>query len=163
MNNLTLPIIARDLGRVGLGCGQLGLPTVDEPSFPLRGMLWQEKKRPFFEMIIQWRGRRIKLPMFVDTGGRSACLNEVSWEALAPGINLTEWNERIFKIVQIQGVQTELYLGMGRTSGVNAVGCEWLSRARLILVADYSHRGCILIKSDEATRQALPGLPQVMR
>ncbi len=50
MNDLTLPGVAKDLGRKQLGEGEFGKETTQEPSFPLQGMLWWNSSRPFFEM-----------------------------------------------------------------------------------------------------------------
>lgn len=108
------------------------------------------------------QGRRIKLPMFVDTGGQTVCLNRTSWKALAPHVNVTGWGERKSMFGTVHGVpDTEIHYGQGRTAGVNMVGCQWLSQAKLILVADYVRRGCVLVKSDESSRMSLPMLPDL--
>lgn len=51
MNDITLPEIAADLAREGLAGGTFGKETAELPTFPLQGMLWWSRQRPFFEMI----------------------------------------------------------------------------------------------------------------
>ena len=98
------------------------------------------------------------LPVFVDTGGQVACLNRKSWEKLVPSVDTSHWEERQFLRGKIHGVSAKLHLGQGQTEGVNMVGKDWLSDAKLILIADYSMDGCVLLESDKATRAVLPHL-----
>ena len=41
------------------------------------------------------------------------------------------------------------------------VGKDWLSAAKLMLVADYNLEGCLLLVSDDTTRARLPELPVI--
>lgn len=94
---------------------------------------------------VECRGNKISLPIFVDTRGQVACLNRKSWEKLAPGVDTSHWQERQFLRGKIHGVSAKLHLGQGQTEGVNMVGKDWLSEAKLILIVDYSMDGCVFV------------------
>lgn len=51
MNDLTIEQTADDLAKQGLGPAGLGAEAKTDPTFPLRGMLWQYRRRPFFNMV----------------------------------------------------------------------------------------------------------------
>ena len=51
MNDLTVEQTADDLAKQGLGPAGLGAEAKTDPTFPLRGMLWQYRRRQFFSMI----------------------------------------------------------------------------------------------------------------
>ena len=109
---------------------------------------------------VECRGNKLSLPIF-DTGGQVVCLNRKSWEKLAPGVDTSHWQERQFLRGKIHGVSAKLHLGQGQTEGVNMVGKDWLSEAKLILIVDYSMDGCVLLEYDSATRAVLPHLPVI--
>lgn len=110
---------------------------------------------------VECRTKRILLPMFVDTSRQNACLNTKSWTKLAPEVDTSSWGERQYLTCKVHGVEAELQLGQNQTAGVNMVGKDWLSAAKVILVADYALAGCVLLKSDEALRSLIPSLPLV--
>ena len=112
------------------------------------------------DVAVQCRGRQVKLPIFVNTGGQ-ACLNKVSWQALAPNVDVSSWEERKYLFGTIHGIDAQVHFGQGRTAGVNMVGIQWLSRAGLILIAGFARLGCALVKSDEQSREALLMLPSI--
>ncbi|KAK9861131.1 hypothetical protein WJX84_003841 [Apatococcus fuscideae] len=121
MNDLTLPAVAKDLWMHQLGEGKFGIETTHEPSFPLQGMLWWYKHRPFFEMTVECRSKRIKLPMYVDMRGQAACLNAMSWKELAPDVDVSSWNARGSLLGKIHGVEAQIHFGQEATHGVNMV------------------------------------------
>ena len=99
--------------------------------------------------------------MFADTKGQKACLNKKSWEKLAPNVDVSTWDEGTFLRGSIHGVPAKLYYGQGQTEGVNMVGKDWLSAAKLMLIADYSLDGCLLLASNDSNRAQLPELPVI--
>lgn len=110
---------------------------------------------------VECRGKKIFLPMFVDSGGRKACLNKASWQKLAPGVDVSHRGESTFLRGTIHGLPAKLHLGQDQTAGVNVVGKDWLSEGKLILVTDYNMDGCWLLVSDEITRCRFPELPVI--
>lgn len=98
--------------------------------------------------------------MFADTGGRNACLNKKSWQKLAPEVDISAWGEGSFLRGSIQGVPAKLHYGQGQTEGVNMVGKDWLSAAKLMLIAD-NLDGCLLLVSTDTTRARLPEMPVI--
>ena len=115
----------------------------------------------FVIYVVEWRGRKIFLPMFVDTGGQKACLNKVSWQKLAPGVDVSHWGEDKFARAAVHGLPAKLYLGQDQTDGVNKVGKDWLRAGKLMLVADYNTDRCLLLVSDESTQARFPELPTI--
>lgn len=113
----------------------------------------------FAVFVVECRGHKVCLPIFVDTAGQKACLNRKSWSKLAPGVDFSHWNERQFVRGNIHGVSAKLHVAQGQTEGVNMVGKDWLSEAKLIFIADYCLDGRLLLKSDQATRAVLRQLP----
>ena len=112
---------------------------------------------------VECRNRRIKLPMFVDTDGQTACLNKVSWKELAPEVDVSLWGKRRSLLGKIHGVEAQIHFGQGRTQGVNMVGDQWLCKAGLILIADYRGLGCVLIKSSDETLRSFAMLPNIIQ
>lgn len=110
---------------------------------------------------VECRDRCIKLPIFVDTGGQIACLNEISWKELAPSVDVTCWGKTRSMLGKIHGVEAQIHFGQGHTKGVNMVGDQWLCKAGLILIADYRGLGCVLIRSSDEALKTLPLLPHV--
>lgn len=53
----------------------------------------QKFKLHFVIFVVECRGKKIFLPMFVETGGLKACLNKASWQKLAPGVDVLHWGE----------------------------------------------------------------------
>ena len=96
--------------------------------------------------------RRSFLSVFVDTGGRKACLNKASWQKLTPGVDVSHWGESAFLRGSIHGLPAKLYVGQDQTAGVKVVGKDRLSQGKLMLLADYNMEGCLLLVSDEITR-----------
>lgn len=74
-------------------------------------------------------GKKIHLPMFVDTGGQEACLNKTSWQLLAPGVDVAHWGKANFLGGTVHGFSAKLHLGQDQTQGVNMVRKDWLSEA----------------------------------
>ncbi len=54
MNELTVRKTACDLAQQNLGPVDFGTETKTSPKFPLKGMLWEYHRRPFFSMIGTW-------------------------------------------------------------------------------------------------------------
>lgn len=124
-------------------------------------MLWEYHKRPFFSMIVKCRGKKSFLSVFVDTGGRKACLNKASWRKLTPGVDVSHLGESAFLRGSVHGLPAKLYVGQDQTAGVKVVGKDWLSQGKLMLLADYNMEGCLLLVSDEITRSRFPKLPVI--
>lgn len=99
--------------------------------------------------------------MFVDTGGRKACLNKASWQKLAPGVDVLHWGESTFLRGTVHGLPAKLHVGRDQTAGVNVLGNDWLSEGKLMLVTDYNMDGCLLLVSDEISRSRFPELPVI--
>ncbi len=107
---------------------------------------------------VECKSRRVKLPICVCTGGQTACLNKVSWKALAPDVDLTCWDTTDSLPGKIHGVHARIHFGQNATQGLNMVGHEWLRQAGLILIADYRGMGCVLLEST-AEAQILHSCP----
>lgn len=90
--------------------------------------------------------------MFAYTGDQRACLNKRSWQKLVPEVDVSAWGEKIFLRGSIHGVPAKLHFGQGRTEGVNMVGKDSLSAAKLMLIADYNLEGCLLLESTDTTQ-----------
>ena len=106
--------------------------------------------------VVECRGKKISLPMFVVPGGRKTCLNKASWQKLAPGVEVSQWGESIFLRGTIHGLPAKLHVGQDQSAGINVVGKDWLSQGKLMLVTDYNMDGCLLLVSDEITRSRFP-------
>ena len=99
--------------------------------------------------------------MFVNTGGQKACLNKASWQKLAPGVDVLHWGESSFLRGTVHGVPAKLYLAQDQTEGVNMVGKDWLLEGKLLIAADYSMEGFLLLLSKDTARSRLPELPVI--
>ena len=98
--------------------------------------------------------------MFVDIRGQKACLNKVSWQKLAPRVDVSHWGESNFAIATVHGLPAEK-LGQGQTDGVNMVGRDWLRAGKLMLLADYNADRSLLMVSDDTPQARFPELPVV--
>ncbi len=110
---------------------------------------------------VECRGKKILLPIFVDTGGQKTSLNKTSWQKLAPGVDVTHRGDNVFLRGTVHGVPTRLHFSQERTEGVNMVGQDWLMEGKLMLVADYNMDGCLVLVSDDITRSRFPELPVI--
>ena len=114
-------------------------------------------------VAVEHKANRIKLPVFVNTGGVNASLNLAAWKILASTMDVSVWDERTFSRGKVHGLKTDLYLFHGNLQGVITTGKEWLSAASVMLVVDYEVDGCLLLLSDEELRGKLPELPVTSR
>ncbi len=135
------------------------------PGSKLMRAAWRNNiKHPCLAVLTPAAGtyqdRTVQLPMFMDTGGQEACLNEASWAKLAPQLDTSTWREGTHKNVLVHGVLTELRLGMGRTNGCNMIGKSWMMAARAAIIADYEGEGCIIMRATPL-RDKLSELPRV--
>lgn len=92
-------------------------------------------------------------PFFLDTGGTQCYANGMTLKTIKPGIDLTGWTASSYLSVLVHGVKANLYLGQPGTSvdEMNLLGTEWMEKAQLALVCDYSDegRGCALLRGDD--------------
>ena len=97
--------------------------------------------------------------MFVDTRGIITTLNATSWKLLAPTVDVSTWTDTTHLLGSVHGTDAKIHLGTGRLEGVNSVGMDWLSAAKLVLLVDYRGEGCMLLPSDQGILLKFPQLP----
>lgn len=91
----------------------------------------------------------MEVPIFVDTSAQETYFNETTMRLLLPpGIDYTVWSPDKTSLMKVHGIDLPVKLGTGQSLGCNIVGCEWLSRAGAVLIADYKRNGCVIVNSD---------------
>lgn len=105
---------------------------------------------PLLAAAVEKGGKRVQVPVFVNTSCRETYLNQTTMRLFTPEeTDFTTWSPSTTVLLKMHGIELPVKLGMGQTLGCNMVGVEWLSGADVGIIADYKRNGCVLQRSDE--------------